>query len=187
MMKKQNKYDYIILGSIFLLLITNIVLFLRMNQLQNAILSALTPYTIPVGLQTGAKSPLFTAESTDGDRISLQDLLTNSENKYVFLVFSSTTCSACQQFWPELKRFAENHPDLAIIMMSNGEQSENETMQKEQDFPFPIVAWDENVANEYKVPGTPYLYLLSRDQQVLFSGFADEIGDLERIINDPPA
>lgn len=102
-----------------------------MNQLQKAILSVLTPYTIPTGLQAGAESPLFTAESIDGNLISLQDRLDNSGKKAVFLVFSSTTCSACREFWPELKLFAENHTDLDVLMMSKGSIAENKTVQEE--------------------------------------------------------
>lgn len=141
----------------------------------------------PAGLPVGAESPLFTVKSIDGDLISLQDLLDNSGKKYVLLVFSSTGCSSCQEFWEGLKLFAENHADLDVILMSEGDETENKTLQEEQGFLFPIVLWDKVVASDYHVPETPYWYLLSKDQQILFSGFADELDFLERIVSAMPS
>lgn len=99
MSKKQMELYFLGLISISLLmLVTNVGMFVRMNQFQQQVLTALQPFHIPMGLRTGENAPNFHLDTLTSERISLQDY----KGSTVLLVFSSITCPACQQFYPEL-------------------------------------------------------------------------------------
>jgi len=66
-------------------------------------------------------------------------------------------------------------------MISRGSDDENKKMVIENNFDFPIIAWDEKIAQDYKVPGTPFLYLLSKEQKIIFAGFANEMEKLDAV------
>lgn len=182
---KKNKTDlvsWMLLGTIVLLLLANLVLFIRMNQLQSVILSALKPVTPVTSLGIGTNAPDFTLMDLENQEVSLQKVLEDL-GKPVFLVFSSVNCSACKEFWPTLKQFYDQHPDLQFIMISKGEISESAQMAKEQRFGFPILPWSDEVASSYSVPGTPYFFVISKDQIIVFSGFSVQLDEVENKLN----
>ncbi len=170
----ENRLLGLMLGTIFLLLLANLGLFLRMIALQARVLETLAPFQPLKGLETGAPAPMFSLNDLQDRVVSLGDL----DQRHVLLVFSSTTCPPCQEFWPVLQEFHQAHPELGLLMISRGTPAENRRMAKEQDFRFPVLKWDEGLASEYRVPGTPYLYLLGEDRTIQFAGFPDEMDEL---------
>jgi thiol-disulfide isomerase/thioredoxin len=97
-------------------------------------------------------------------------------------MFSSTTCSACKDFWPLLKDFADKNPKLNIVMISEGTLEEELRMKNQVDFNFLILQADQNIFKNYKVPGTPYLYLLDKNMKIVLAGFSDQLEEVENKI-----
>ncbi len=69
-------------------------------------------------------------------------------------------------------------------MISRGTIEENRRIAEEQPFDFPILMWEDETAGDYQVPGTPYLYLISGDQKIAFSGFAKDLDRIAGLISD---
>jgi len=112
---KTDKLLLMLMGIVILLLVMNLGLFLRMNQLQSQVLQALRPFQRPTGLTAGTQAPYFRLADTDGRLVSLPDFA----GQCVLLAFSATTCPACQQMYPALRRFHESHSqDLYNVMLS---------------------------------------------------------------------
>lgn len=169
---KNNIYLSLMIGAIFFLLLSNIGLYYKLVKLQTTISNLVEP---PKGLPEGNQAPGFTLDNLQGEAMSLSQAPDD-----LLLVFSSTSCPACQKFWPMLVRFHEKNPEIKIWMVSKGSIEANKEMVMSGGFDFPILIWDDEVSKDYKVPGTPYLYYL-KDQKILFSGFSD---GLEKIGND---
>ena len=74
---KTDVWILMLMGIVILLMVANIGLFIRMNQLQNQVLAALEPLRamrMPQGLEIGAKAPDFTLPDTEGRTVSLKGL-----------------------------------------------------------------------------------------------------------------
>lgn len=180
MKEKTNIYLSLLTGSVLLLLLANLGLFYRMNQLQSFILKSLEPFQMPLGLENGEKAPDFNIASINRNAtVSLSEF----KEQPILLVFSSTSCPACKDFWPILREFQVSHPDLEIIMISQGTIAENIEMVKSQGFEFSVLLWEDELVKEYKVPGTPYLYVIQDGQKVVFSGYANQLGQIESVVS----
>jgi peroxiredoxin len=170
----QTRLLGLMMGTIFLLLFANLGLFLRMTALQTRVLETLGPFQTLRGLEAGATAPGFSLKDLQDRVISLGDF----HEQPILLVFSSTSCPPCREFWPVLQEFHQGHPELGLVMVSRGTREENRRMAKEQAFRFPVLDWDDRLASAYKVPGTPYLYLIAEDRTIQFAGFPDEMDQL---------
>lgn len=178
-LKSADRMIIMLIASVILLLVVNVSLFIRVNQLQaqfNKIFGNIKPVE---SIKVGEHAPEFTLLDSEGQEITL----TQFSGKRVMLVFSDVSCPHCQQFWPTLNKFHNSYPDLNILMISNGTTEENSIMKREQSFNFPVLGWDETVAEKYKVPGTPYLILLSTKQNVDLTGYADDLQQVIKIIS----
>jgi peroxiredoxin Q/BCP len=166
---KKNNADILILmliGVVILLMVVNIGLFLRMNQLQVQVIQALQPLQRPYGLSPGTEAPLFALPDTNGTVISLQAF----RGKRVLLVFSSIACSACREMYPELKEFQSNPGGISILMVSQASEEENLQLVQNHGFEFPILQLMNDIKNDYKIPGTPCAYLID-EKGVITSSF----------------
>jgi cytochrome oxidase Cu insertion factor (SCO1/SenC/PrrC family) len=119
----ESKTDVLLLmlmGTVILLMAAIVGLFLRMNQLQGAILEVLAmPQTTASrerGLKPGTMAPDFTLTDTDGETVSLGAFAA----KKVLLAFSSLHCPACKEMYPHLKAFSENQKNVQVLMVSQG-------------------------------------------------------------------
>jgi peroxiredoxin len=168
------------MGIIAVLFLANLGLYIRMNQLQIQVIEALQPFQPPKGLEIGTKAPTFRSNDLVNQEVSLNDFVGGK----VLLVFSSTTCSSCQQFWPTLTKFKQSHPNLNFLMISKGTPEESQGMIKAQNFDFPVIPWEESVADSYKVPGVPYFYVLDETQKIIFAGFGDELDKSDAVLED---
>ncbi len=140
---------------IILLMIAIAGLFLRMNQLQAQVLAALSRGTVglpaqELGLPVGTTAPAFTLPDLTGKPVASTDFA----GKPVLLAFFSTTCPACQRTAPHLKAFSVARRDIQVVMISRGTPEENQQMVAAQGFTFPVLAWDDAVAQRYQAPHT---------------------------------
>ena len=180
----QSRTDTLLLmlmGVVVLLMIANIGLFLRMNQLQQEVLAALQPLQAmssrPEGLEIGTKAPQFTLPDTEGRMVSLEDFA----GREVLLLFSSIQCSACAEMYPYLGVFSQRHPDVAVLMLSRGSAEENQSLVEAQGYAFPILAWDNAVARDYQIPGVPFCYVIDGEGMIANAGFANTLEQLEAL------
>ncbi len=123
----------------------------------------------------GEIAPEFSLESHRGEITSL----TEYHGKKVLLIFSATDCDPCQRFWPEISDFHKEKPMINIIMISRGEEKKTEEMIEENDFHFPVLKWEQEMVEAYKVPGTPFICLVGQTGLIEFCGFADMIDQVQ--------
>jgi len=169
--------------TIILLMIAIGGLFLRMNQLQGQVLAALGVLQPgapgqEAGLLPGAVAPDFSLPDQNGKPVAL----TEFAGQEVLLVFSSTTCPACQQMYSHLKAFSETHRDVRVVMISRGSAEENRQLVEEQGFAFPVLSWDDAVAQAYQVPGTPFFYVIDGKGMIANAGFANTLAQVEALV-----
>lgn len=175
-----EKLLLMLMSVIIILMVMSIGLFLRMNQLQSLVVQALAPlqgaFQPSEGLAVGTQAPHFSLTSTGGQIVSLTDYDEGS----LLLVFSSTTCPACQDKHPMLKAFNELHPDFTLLIISKGSEEDNQTLVQEQGFTFPVLIWKDEVADAYQVPGVPHFYVIENGM-VAYGGFATSVEELENL------
>jgi methylamine dehydrogenase accessory protein MauD len=170
----------LLMGIILLLMVAIFGLFLRMNQLQREVLVALESMRQaqqPFGLPLGIKAPSFTLPDLSGQSVSIEAF----SGRKVLLVFASPRCPACRDMYPHLKAFAGKHPEVAVVMVSMGTEDENRQMVQGEGFEFPVLRGDEGVVAAYRVPGTPFFYLIGEDGIIARAGFASTLEQLEAL------
>lgn len=151
----------LLMGIVILLMVAIIGLFVRMNQLQQTVLAALTASRAgaieqEMGLQAGTAAPAFALSDTAGTTVSLRDFA----GRRVLLVFASPRCPPCVAMYPHLEAFGEGRADVQVVMVSRGSVEENRRLAEEQGFEFPVLTWEDGVAEAYQVPGTPFFYVV---------------------------
>jgi len=172
-----------LMGIVILLMVAIIGLFIRMNQLQSQVLAALVPLQAgameqEMGLEIGTQAPDFTLPDAAGQMVSLDDFA----GQRVLLAFSSTDCRACTEMYPHLTAFSENQPDVQVVMISQGSAEENQQLVQAQGFTFPVLAWDDSVARDYQVAGTPFLYVIDAEGVITNADFANTLEQLEALV-----
>ena len=100
------------------------------------------------------------------------------------LVFSSIQCPACVEIFPYLKTFSESEGDVQVVMISQGSAEENRQLVEEQSFDFPVLTWEDAVARDYQVPGTPFFYVVDGEGVIANAGFAGTLEQLEALAAD---
>jgi len=172
-----------LMGVVILLMVAIVGLFICMNQLQREVLAALQPLQAmrgPQGLEIGTEAPAFTLPDTTGQMVSLADFA----GRKVLLVFSSTQCPACIEMYPHLRAFSEREEDVQVVMISRGPVEENRQLVEEQGFDFPVLTWDDAVAQDYQVPGMPFFYVIDGEGAIANAGFAGTLEQLEALAAD---
>ena len=179
---RANTLLLMLMAIIILLMIAIAGLFLRMNQLQELMLASVseirpgTP-SQELGLPAGTPAPDFTLRDLSGKPVSLSDFA----GKPLLLAFSSTSCSACQQTYPQLQAFSNQQRDLQIVMISRGTLDENQDMVAKQEFAFVVLGWEDAVAKAYQVPGTPFFVAVDGQGVIRANGFANTQAELDRL------
>ncbi len=171
----------LLMGIVLLLMVAIAGLFLRMTQLQRQVLAALEPFqqmSGPEGLKAGTQAPAFALTDTEGRMMSLTDWA----GQKVLLAFSSTQCPACKAMYPHLKAFSEGNQDIRVVMVSRGSVEENRQLAEAQGFGFPVLNWEDAVAGDYQVPGTPFFYVLDGQGVIVNAGFASTLAQLETLV-----
>ena len=161
-------------------------LFIRMNQLQNNIIALVLSQSLggqsDVGLSIGTQAPDFALPDTNGRTITLQELPRNS---WILLGFSSISCPVCTEMYPHLNKFSDERDDIQIALISKGTSSENQDLVDQQGFSFPVLILDESeeqVIQDYEVPGTPFFYLIDENGTIQDVGFANTKQHLQQMV-----
>jgi len=175
---KTDTLILMLMGVVILLMVANLILFVRMNQLQSSVIQALQPFQRPAGLAVGSQAPAFNLVDTEGRTVSLREF----SGQRILLVFSSTACPACQQIYPSLKEFQKAHPDIALLMISRGAPEDNQTLVRKEGLTFPVLNGQEEVIKEYQVPAFPFFYLIDEQGSIASRGIAFSLKHLEDLL-----
>ncbi len=165
-----------LMGIIILLMVANLALFVRMNQLQRQVIQSLAPFQRPTGLPQGAKAPSFQLVDTTGQVVSLRDF----SGQQVLLAFIAPSCPACQQIYPALEGLRKTHTDVAVLVISRGNPEENQRIASELSIP--VLNGTDEVMQEYQVPGFPFFYLIDGEGRVASRGIALSQAHLEDLL-----
>jgi methylamine dehydrogenase accessory protein MauD len=180
----QLRSDALILtlmGIIILLMLAIVGLFVRMNQLQSAILEGLQPFRATgttAGLDVGAEAPPFKLSDTDANQVSLEDFA----GQTVLLAFTSLRCPACEPLYPDLAVFADTNHSVQLIVVSQGSLDENRRLVEQEDLGFPVLIWEDSLVAQYEVPGTPFFYLVGGDGVIVEKGVATTLAQVEELV-----
>ncbi|MBC8492771.1 MAG: TlpA family protein disulfide reductase [Chloroflexi bacterium] len=183
--RKETRLEVLLLllmGIVILLMVAIIGPFIRMNQLQSQVLAATGSFQamgVPEGLEIATEAPDFSLPDIEGRMVSLKDFA----GKQVMVVFSSVHCPACVELLPELKEFSEKHPaEVQVVMISRGTGEENRRLVEGESLNFPVLAWDDTVARDYRVQGTPFFYVIDGEGVITNKGFANTLLQLEALV-----
>ncbi len=91
-------------------------------------------------------------------------------------------CPACVAMYPRIQAFSVGRGDLQVVMVSRGTAEENRRLVAEQGFAFPVLVWEDEVARAYKVPGTPFFYVVDGDGVIVNKGFANTREQLDALV-----
>lgn len=171
----------VLMGVVILLMVAIVGLFIRMNQLQREVLAALEPLQAmrgPQGLEIGTKAPDFSLPDTTDQMVALGDFA----GQKVLLAFSSIQCPHCAEMYPHLKAFSEEVDGIQVVIISRGSAEENRQLVETQGFDFSVLAWDDAVASNYQVPGTPFFYIIDGEGVIANANFAGTLEELEALV-----
>ncbi|RMH38964.1 MAG: TlpA family protein disulfide reductase [Gammaproteobacteria bacterium] len=141
-------------------------------------LRAVAPQSAREGIQPGKKAPPFALKDMKGQTITLAQFA----GKPFLLIFASTECGACRRMFPNLSAYHQKHPEQRIVMILAGSERAKEEVVNKYGFDFPILSWDDKVAHAYKVPGTPWFFLLDDKGVVVRSGTANTLEGIEAFV-----
>ena len=185
MVKKQNP-DFILLlliGTIIVLMLMNLGLFLQMRSLQQDVIEALLPFkdnsltleTLPKGIP----APGFETIDTGGKEVTLEKHLGNN----VLLIFSSPSCHACQAIYSILKEFSSKHSGIEFILLSNGDDEQNKGLALEYGFEFPVVKPTKELAESYMISRVPFVYLIDENGLIISGSEISTYEHLEELLD----
>ncbi len=111
-----------------------------------------------VGLPEDTPAPAFELPDLAGNLVSLSSILAEGieKKKAAFLVFTSPTCGPCQAMMPSYVEWQEKHADkVTLVMISQGTAEENRAKVAGYGVTHLLLQKDKEVADTYKVRGTP--------------------------------
>jgi len=184
---KTNTLLLMVMGIVILLMIAITVLFLRMTQLQRTLIAVLglpqaqasSAYEEARGLEVGTTAPAFTLSNLEGQETSLTDF----QEQQVLLAFTSSQCPPCQQMYPHLQAFSERKANVQIVMITLGSVEENQQLVVEHGFDFPVLLWEEEMANTYRISSTPFFYVVDPQGVITGKGVANTLQQLELLFD----
>lgn len=159
------------------LMVAILGIFIRVNQLQAAVIQAFGPQTAQEGLAIGSRAPSFSLRARSGEEVSSEGL----KGRPFLLIFAAPSCTFCQQMYPELAGFRASHRPLSIVMLSRGSEAENDALVQKYGFDFPVLAWSDEVAADYRVMGTPFLCYVDSAGNIEKAGYADLLKEIAEI------
>jgi methylamine dehydrogenase accessory protein MauD len=159
---KTDTLLILLMGIVILLMLANLGLFIRMNQLQNQIAQAIEAFqrSEPTYLPIGTKAPVFNLPDNKGKMVSLQEYL----GQPVMLIFSSMSCPACEQMYHELKVAHEAHPEVMLI--SYGSEEENRELYQSEGLGVPILSGGREAFEAYQVNRTPSFFFIDTEGEI---------------------
>jgi peroxiredoxin len=114
------------------------------------------------GLPVGAPAPDVSLPDLDGQAWTL-DRLTEG-GKPALLLFVDPGCGACNSLLPDVGQWQREHGEVGTVaLVSRGTPAENRRKVAEHDVRPVLLQQDFEVANAFKVPGTPAAVLIRAD------------------------
>jgi peroxiredoxin len=134
-------------------------------------------------LAVGQVAPNFTAETFDGKTVDLSTLT----SPICLLTFISSTCSPCKELVRHLDRLQPTLSSLELGLTLIGIDSVDGLRQfvDETKTSFPVVHAPQStnsLAQDYKIHGTPTVYVLDSDRKVKWAGFPD-LSSLDQLLS----
>lgn len=144
-------------------------------------------------VEPGAKVsvlPSWSLPDANGDSVEFRP---SENNPYRVVLFWATWCPYCKALMPHLERFRVKHentaatPRLEFLALNVWEDGEPEVYMTESGYHFRLVPNADQIAKDYGVKGTPGLFLVNANNEVLYqrrSGTSPEqvITDLEFVL-----
>ncbi len=119
-----------------------------------------------IGLPEDTPAPDFELPDVNGNMVSLSGILAQTADmkKAAFLIFTSPNCGPCQAMMPNYVEWQEKYADkLTLIMISQGTVEENRAKVKGYGVTHLLLQKDKEVADSFKVRGTPSGVAVSYD------------------------
>jgi len=139
-------------------------------------------YNVHAGLKAGTQAPSFTLGSLDGNQVSLKSLRAKG---HVMLVFWTTECVYCFMHIGELNELQSKYQDkgFTIAAINFAGEHEQEVREYVSDNGLKYLTLTDrlkniDVAQAYKVIGTPTIVLIAPDGKILSYGYS--IPDLKK-------
>ena len=125
----------------------------------------LTKVMTTFSLTKFSMAPDFTVISLSGQTIRLSDY----KNKFVFLDFWGTWCSACREEIPNIKKLYERCPidDLQIIGLATDKHDILSAYIDKNNIPYVNAVADEELLNLYGITGYPTTILIAPDGKII--------------------
>lgn len=116
----------------------------------------------------GAKAPELITQDINGNDFSLAQI----QKPYTLIVFWSITCPHCLEMLPQLKAFVQTHEQYAIVsvVLSKDDQLLNDFVKAENYDWIHLndgLGWESPMANEYNIFGTPTLFVLDEQKNIV--------------------
>jgi len=134
-------------------------------------------------LDTGAKAPDFTLNTTEGKQFSLQEAL---ERGPVVVGFFKVSCPVCQYAFPYLERVyqASGGKGITVVGVSQDNQRDTQRFMKEFGVTFPVLLDPSNsyaTSNAYGLTNVPSVFWIAPDGTVEISSVGWSRADMEEI------
>ncbi len=143
------------------------------------------------GLPEDSEAPAFELPDLDGNMVSLGGLLAQGADTKaaVVLVFTSPICNPCTAMLPEYVQWQQKYADAAtMVIISQGTVEENRAKMAEYDISPVLLQRDGEVAEAYKVRGTPSAVVIRYDGSTIgqVGEGQDEIRELlDEVLREP--
>ncbi len=162
---------------------------LRLEAIEKQVASggAPQPAAAPaaLGLPVGTPAPPFTAESLDGESMTLNDL--RRDDIPVMLFFSDPGCGPCDALLPDIARWqCEAQAQFYAVLISRGDVEANRKKARQNGLDLVLLQREREISESYQAAGTPTAVLIGGDGKIASSlaGGADAIrGLVARTIN----
>ncbi len=111
-----------------------------------------------VKLEEGTNAPDFSLEDQNGNITNLASFTTPK----TLLIFSSSQCSVCSEFYPDIQEFTQNQETIATaVIQLDANKDENLEMLQKNKYDFTLLAGNHDIFNLYKVTSTPTSVLIN--------------------------
>jgi peroxiredoxin len=120
---------------------------------------------VPGGLAVGERAPGFALPVLDGEPTTLDAL--RATGKSVLLLFTDPGCGPCTALLPDISRWQQVHAAYTtVVLVSRGSEEANRAKRTEFGVTNLLIQDDREVAESYRVAGTPSAVLVRPDGTV---------------------
>lgn len=133
----------------------------RVEALENKGVEGVAP---PGDLPLGSVAPNFVLDDGSGRPTSLAGL--GGPTTSVLLAFADPGCAPCRELLPELAKWQNERPDLAIALVTSGDRAEGHKQFQLEGISPVLVQKGREVAAAYGVSGTPSAVLIGHDGRI---------------------